>query len=54
MNLLFPSGASSLMPHPSNPLRTPSDYKVGQTRGSRPVTNTLFTVCAAICRCLEI
>jgi hypothetical protein len=37
MNLLFSFGTSSLMPHPSNPLRTARDYKVGHTRRSHPV-----------------
>jgi hypothetical protein len=54
MNLLFPFGTSSLMSHPLKPLPTAGDYKVGHTRGSHPVTNTLFTVWDAICCCLEI
>jgi hypothetical protein len=54
MNILFPFGTSSLMPHPSNPLCTASDSKVGQTRGSRPMTNMHFTLWDAIYFCLEM
>jgi len=54
MDLLFPFGESYLVPHPSKPFCTKSDFKVGQTRGSHTVTNMHFTLWDTICCCLEI